>query len=288
MKFKKGDRNLNVALWFGITVVFIILISLLFRFAAVLFSSKFDGKHRFTVDIQTPSAKHWLVSVEPISDTCSILQVSGTHTRIGKLLKVPVDGKIQLRSDSEISASNVAFIFLDTIYHYKSTDTNLTLVDLFRLSISAYALSPSAIKEASLTPPFNDYETDKLVSSLFKDSEIAREAVSIQVVNGTDITGFGNRLARLLSNNGGTVIAVSTAAESVQSSRITYIGHKTYTISRLSQILGYPAYPLESTDVSPTPIPLEIEPSISSNPNQQSISDIIIVVGEDSLSSSVF
>lgn len=290
MKFKNGDRNLRVVLWFGISVALIILISVLLRFAAVLFASKFDGKHRFTVDIQTPSAKHWIVSIEPISSSGSILEVSGVRTRqIGKLLKIPTDGKIAQRNDAEVSENTIAFVFLDTILHYKNTDTNLTLVDLLRLSISSYGLSSSAVKVSQLALPVNDYETDKLMSTFFKDSEIAREAVSIQVINGTDVSGFGNRLARLLSNCGATVIAVSTASHTVKSSRITYVGKKTYTVSRLSRILGFPTYMLDTTAVStPTPIPLELEPSQAPIDRQQSISDIIIVIGEESASSSVF
>src|SRR3989344_24694 len=214
--------NLQIALWFGVCVVLLVFFAL---------ESKFDGKHRFTVDVfDVKTGEHNVISLEPLSSSASILQIAKGVRGLA------IDGHINTKADSkqffagkEVTGLNIASVFLDSFIHSKSVVSDLTTIDLLRLIVSSYSLSTSNIKAVSLVLPIADYETDKLLSSFFLDKTISQENVSIQIINGTEIPGFGNRLARVIVNSGGTVVSITTSALPVKNSRINYVGKKTYT-----------------------------------------------------------
>lgn len=293
--------NLQIALWFGICIVLLVFLSLIFRFAFIARDSKFDGKHRFTIDVFSIKTKeHSVISIEPLSSSASILQVSGAESlNIGRILKFPVDGHItqnrqgnsqKLFRDKEISGSDIAFVLVDSIINSRKMSSDLTIIDLFRLVISFFNLSSANIKVLSLVLPIADYETDKLLSSFFIDTTVSLENVSVQIVNGTEISGLGNRLARVISNSGGNIVSVITSTSPIKHSQINYIGKKTYTAKRLSRLLSFPLFSLDTQLITPTPIQdvLIPTPVIPSETIQKPFSDIIIVIGEESSSSSAF
>lgn len=303
MKQKKPSTvrapNLKIVYWFGICIFLLVGLSLFFKVLTVALRSHFDGKHRFSIDIQSNSGR-MIVSLEPLTSSESILKIpKDVHgTRIGKLLKIPIDGKIQLSNDyaekllekKDITDSDITNFFTQTLFHYQSLDTDLTFIDLLRLFVSASTLSRPKVKVSSLVAPLNDYETDKVISALFNDSSVSQENVSIQIVNATSVSGLGNRLARLITNSGGTVVSVATSEVPVTKSRITYIGEKTYTVNRLAQILHFALVPFDAS-ISPTPFQIDSLDTISRQPfqpHQESISDIIILIGTDDSTSVPF
>ena len=78
-----------------------------------------------------------------------------------------------------------------------------------------------------------------MVSSFFTDQQIALEKKRIQIINGTDITGAGNRLANVISNMGGDVVIVLTSDKEEPVSKIIYSGNKSYTVEKLSSLLNF-------------------------------------------------
>ena len=152
------------------------------------------------------------------------------------------------------------------IFSYKKLDTDLTIVDLIKLFVFTKSLNDREIEERFVSEDMSEIEIDNLVGRFFRDDLIEKEGKKIQIINSTDVSGLGNRLARLVTNMGGDVILVATGDSPQKSSEITYIEDKNYTVERLSKILGFNT--VETT--------------------QRTIADIIITIGEDSLNSVSF
>ncbi|KKQ29054.1 MAG: hypothetical protein US43_C0009G0001, partial [Candidatus Levybacteria bacterium GW2011_GWA1_37_16] len=104
------------------------------------------------------------------------------------------------------------------------------------------------------------------VGRLASDTSIEKDHQTIRIINGTEVIGLGNRLARLITNMGGDVIIVATSDSLIKKSSILYIDKKTYTVERLQKVLGYEVAKEENN----------------------AISDITIVIGEDKLNSLPF
>jgi hypothetical protein len=68
------------------------------------------------------------------------------------------------------------------------------------------------------------FQLDKEIKSIYLDSEIANEKLSISVVNATGINGLGKRVSRYVSNMGGRVVDVSSRNENLNKSVIIYKG----------------------------------------------------------------
>lgn len=66
------------------------------------------------------------------------------------------------------------------------------------------------------------FKLDKELKSIYLDSEIANEKLSIAVVNATGINGLGKRVSRYVSNMGGRVVDVSSRNENIEKSVIIY------------------------------------------------------------------
>src|SRR5258708_40377226 len=101
------------------------------------------------------------------------------------------------------------------------------------------------------------------VSQMFIDQTFYQENVSMSVVNATDSSGVGSRLAKFLTNMGGNVVSV-TSGDTIQTeSSIQYFGKQTYTLKQLQHILHFPLVRMQ----------------------KPSISDIIVTIGENDLGS---
>jgi hypothetical protein len=87
------------------------------------------------------------------------------------------------------------------------------------------------------------------ITNSLTDQEIADENISMEVINATNITGFGQRLSRVLTNMGANIVDVSTAQNTQKRTTIEYFGDKSYTVSRLEKLLGVTA-----TEITTQPI----------------------------------
>jgi len=240
-------QSVKMALGFTAIVAFFILISLALRMVSLIGKSSFDGVHRFTIKIASKEERGGkIISFAPDTASVSILYLSqspvpsGTgqsEKEAGRLLKIPIDGSITTPTADLSSGKNVSYDLQTFIFGYGSIKTNLTIIDLVRLYLFAKIVPVSnfTYKEASLSF-LDDEKGDKILSSLFTDYSLSREAVSIEIVNGTSILGLGNRLARLISNMGGNVISVSTSEIAIKTSEILYLD-SSYTVERLEKVL---------------------------------------------------
>lgn len=264
MRIKKEEgvrNNTKIAFAFVFFVIGIFLISLVFRGIMVLAQSKFDGKNRFSISIESKNRIE-IISLSPQMRTISIFKLKGDTKNLDfkKYMAIPLDGFLignSLNTDKGLTS----FVW-DAIVHYGNIKTNLTVPDFIRIFLFTRSVSRSDIDIKDISTSLNPLEVDKIISQYIRDSQIEKEGRSIEIVNGTDVSGLGNRLARFVTNMGGEVVLVSTSDKLQDTSSISYAGKRTYTIEKLGRVLTFK----------------EIQK------NEKSIADITIVIGRDSLS----
>lgn len=256
--------NTKIAIVFFVFLAFVIGISLTSKLIALIGASQFDDSRRFTLSITNGKSTE-IMSFSPVTKNVVIFKFdeNANVTDAGKLLKVPIDGSITHSSlDLDI---RVDALFINTILNYGKIKTNLTVIDLIRLTVLAKATPESAVNIKRVGDP-DGLDLDNLVGYLVSDPQIEKDNQTIKIVNGAGVSGLGNRLARLITNMGGNVIIVATSDSPVSKSFISYIDDKTYTVNRLEKILGYKA--TKGTD--------------------NAVSDITITIGEDKVNASPF
>ncbi|MEK7517760.1 MAG: LytR C-terminal domain-containing protein [Patescibacteria group bacterium] len=259
----KGN-NTKVAMVFVAFVLLIVSISLIFKFIFVLSQSQFDDSKRFTLTVSNKRELE-VISFSPISRSVSILKLGkNLDTPVNKFLAIPIDGFV--KGESLDLNQKIETLLSQMILNYRKLQTNLTVIDCIKLFIFAKSLPERGVNIRNISQDLSVSEIDSIVTRLVSDELIERDGKTIQVVNGTNVVGLGNRLARFITNMGGDVIFVATANNHQKYSMISYIDNKSYTVERLNKILGF-----KTVKVS-----------------DKLLADISIVIGEDSLNSLSF
>ncbi|MDP2649528.1 MAG: LytR C-terminal domain-containing protein [bacterium] len=256
--------NTKIAIVFFVFLAFIVGISLIFKTITLIRASQFDDSKRFTLSI-TNGKNIEVMSLNPGSKEIAVFKLNNMISSLeaGRLLEIPIDGFI---SDGSLDLNQkVNSLFMNAVFKYNKLKTNLTIIDLFKLAMLARTIPESSVK-GRIVGETSELDLDKVVGHLVSDSFIEKDNQTIQIINGTDVGGLGNRLARFVTNMGGDVIIVATEESTVKKSKISYFDKKTYTVERLQKVLGYEAVK-------------EVN---------NGISDITIVIGEDKLNSIPF
>lgn len=271
-KVKAEKHNTKAAILFVLFVFTIILISAVFKVISVVRQSKFDGTNRFTITVYSDKNLE-IVSFFPTNHSISILRIEegNKDLKVGKFLKIPVDGFIKAKSNlAEASFweenKDIASLMSNIFFNYNNIKTNLTIIDILRLVLASKTTPLNNIISHSISSSLESQKVDKIVQKIFKDEEVDKENLTIEIINATYETGLGSRLSRLVTNMGGNVVVVSTESNSQKNSIILYNGKKSYTVEKLSKVLGFR----------------------TSEMNKQSIADVTIVIGEDNKDPSPF
>lgn len=264
-KQKNSFSNTKIAIVFFILLAFFVGLSLAFKLVLVVRAGQFDSSKRFNLTI-ADNKNLEVMSLGPAEKTIAVFKLNKNigGKEAGKFLGVPIDGFL-LCNCLDLNQKPDS-MFLKAIFNYKKVQTNLTIIDLIKLLVFSRTIAPSSIVTKNFEGDLISSELDKVVIELASDELIEKDNQTIQIINGTDVVGLGNRLARLVTNMGGDVIIVATSQSPRKGSKILYIDQKTYTIERLSKVLGYPAI----KDAS------------------NAISDIAIIIGGDKVSSAPF
>lgn len=231
--------NTKIAVVFFIFLAFVIGISIIFKAAEVIRAGRFDDSRRFTLTL-TNEKKTEVISLSPEQKEITIFKLNGgiKPAEAGRFLKIPVDGFIAQNSldlDQKVDS-----LFMKTILNWNRLKTNLTVIDLLKLAMLSRTV-PENLVNVKMIGDASGTELDKIVSRFVIDVDIEKEQQTIRIINGTEIAGLGNRLARLVTNMGGNVIIVATSNVPIRKSTISYIDQKTYTVERLQKVLGYEA-----------------------------------------------
>lgn len=265
MKEKEAAfSNTKIAIVFFVFLAFVVGISLIFKVITIIKASQFDDSKRFTLTI-TNGRNIEVMSLNPGSKDIAVFELNDNvkSTEAGRLLEIPIDGFISYSSlnlDQKVNS-----LFMNAVFKYNKLKTNLTIIDLLKLAMLARAVPESSVN-IKIVRDTSGSELDKIVGRLVNDTFIEKDKQTIRIVNATDINGLGNRLARFITNMGGNVIIVATEDSPRKKSSISYFDKKTYTVERLQKVLGYEVVKEQNN----------------------AISDIIIVIGEDKVNSSPF
>lgn len=273
-KNENEGQNIKLAFIFFILITSLIIGSLVFKAGLLVKKSKFDGQHRFTAAFLKKNNPDGIkvFSFAPDTKTISILSIDKKAYPLKpelldmeKYLGIPIDGFVNLDAIDKTKVQNVDSILQKTIFNFNKVKTNLTIIDFIRLWFFARTIPSRAVTIEEINSAIEDGQLDKISNSLFNDNTLLQENQSIQVINATDIAGLGSRLSRFLGNMGGSVVSVSTPKKNSDDSKIVYFGKKTYTVEHLGKILGFKI--------------------IDGGKDQQneSISDMVIIIGKDSL-----
>lgn len=255
--------NTKIAIFFFVFLAFVVVISLTFKIVGIIRDGQFDSSRRFNLAI-TNGQDTKVMSFSNYKDV-AIFELDNNMKPLeaGRFLEVPIDGFID--SNSLNLDQKADSLFFKSILSYNGLKTNLTIIDLLKLLTFTTGASESNITTKTISQDEDGTELDKIVSRLVTDELMERDNQTIQIINGTDIGGLGNRLARLITNMGGDVIIVATSDVVRKKSEISYIDKKTYTVERLEKVLGYEVVK-----------------------EANAISDVTIIIGEDKVNNSPF
>lgn len=261
---ESAQSNTKIAVIFFVFLFFIVGISLILKIIVIVRASQFDNSKRFTLSM-TNGRNIEIVSLSPSLKNITVFKLNDNikPAEAGRLLEIPIDGLIasnSLNLDQKISS-----LFVNAIFNYNNIKTNLTIVDLLRITMLARAIPENSIN-VRVVGDASELELDKVVGHSVSDDFIEKDNQTIQIINGTGVSGLGGRLARFVTNMGGNVMLVMTEDSPRKKSIITYIDKKTYTLRRLQKVLGY--------EVVKEP--------------ENAMSDVTIIIGEDKLSTIPF
>lgn len=240
-------------------VLVLILISSLIKGFFIFQQSKYNPSHDFTIAVVVQKNVKEVIAFHPQIPSIAILTIQNTvpYTSLAKSYGISTDAYIQ--SNTNDIPSDVATFMWSSLLHTADWQTNLTAYDKIRLLLFSRDVTVNNKTNNTITLSKESTASDTTVTNALTDQDISDENISIQIINATDITGFGQRLGRVLTNMGANVVDISTAQNTQQKSTIQYFGNETYTVKVLEKLLGIKATKL----------------------TRQTIADIIVTLGKD-------
>ncbi len=251
---KENIKSINLALYFGLLVLLIIIISVSFKTIDIIRKSEFDSKNRFTVAVLNDKNVD-LISVNPSSGEQYGIRVenAGSLDVINEF-SIPVD--VFAKSNSDFSSESKS-VFLKMLLNKRELDSTLNVLDLLKLSIYSFGVDGEKFSYKNIELD-NVSKLNNLSSSEFIDETISRDKVNIQVTNSTEVGGLGNKIAKTVTSLGGNVVLVNSSKDEIGKS-VIYYKENSYTVEKLSKVLDIKAEKKETN----------------------SIADIIIMLGKD-------
>lgn len=266
---EKKSQSTKTLILYGVIVLCLISISLMIKVYNIIRESRFDGQHRFTVAIGEGEKSYGLISFEPSTSSLSFLsfgnKTSIPFVSINKTVGIIPDAYIKTRYSLNLE-DTAPKILQSILLNPNNNSRNVTFYDLLRFWYYANKIPESTVSITQIPVKAERSVFDRASSLLFSDSMMASENISIQIVNATGESGLGGRLERVITNMGGNVVSVITAKKEESLSMIQYGKTETYTLRKLSSLLGYRKGKLP----------------------RGAIADIVILVGNDNKDTQLF
>jgi len=269
---KKAAHNTNKSLktlyLYAIIVLLLILVSLVVKVFYIVQQNKFDSTHHFTLAIIEHNNVKEILSFQPQTPAVSELIIQNNNIPYGLLAKnygIETDGYIQT-GDNLLPGSDMSNLLWSSIIHTASWQCNVTIFDKVRLLLLVRSITSNnkIIKNISLTT--QNFDVNATIMTALTDQDVATENTSIQIINATNVSGLGQRLARVLTNLGANVIDIATAQKTQEKSSIAYYENESYTLNRVQRILDIPVRKL----------------------TKRPIAAIVITIGKDKVNTSEF
>lgn len=251
--FKSKNNSLSIGLTFILITTLLIVGGVLLKFFLLLSASSFDNAHQYVLAVKDSDNKNALIDYDPNNLKITEIIATGPTASLNNALELPVDSSTQMQIQENFST------FSKDLLTKSKTDNNLTIIDKIRLFIFSYFLKDSDVKIIKTNLPI-DPSLARQIPQIFQDKTLYNENESISVVNATGITGFGNKVARILGNVGANVVSVTSSDVNALSS-LTTNHPDSYTMHQLK------AFFTKNVIISSKPM----------------IADITFVVGSDLL-----
>jgi len=176
------------------------------------------------VSLNLPSEKDSLANIYPLSfDKVFWQSANLVGTTLDGYLVFQEGGSVGL--DSVLALRKELFslgFFLDFFklrgWLNEHLQTNLSVDQLLSASRTLKGTNPENIVFIDLADTagrdgFDQERMQSKLKSVFIDSEIASEALSVQINNGSGVVGLGSSFKQVVTNLGGRVVAVETGSE---------------------------------------------------------------------------
>lgn len=269
---KVGRRGLLTAIFFFVLVFFLVAIALFFRLVEFLSDSAFDGAHQFTIVVagKEKGTPLHILSFSPETTSITLLRIpkkiadtlQHAPSAAQRFLLIPVTSSLVLESvPDQMHESDVAQMLKNAAFSARYAQTDIHPSDLYKLWWYSINVPPGNIQAEEVVTTEGEQAMDQQMVRLFGETTLITENKSMTIINATGVPGIGNRLARMLSNMGGTIVLVTTAKDLQRRSEIRYSGEISYTVTRLAGLLHFPITP--DTD--------------------RGIADIVITIGREGL-----
>lgn len=254
-----GNRSIKTFFLFCLVVLLLILGSFSIKLFFLFKDSSFDGKHRFTLEVRHSPREADILTFEPITGSIDIVNLSASKDAgsLADIYGVPVDGVIKDSGD-RVTNKNL----LNKLYKFMfriTSGEDVNSLDVFRLVLFSYGVERGQVGVEKVSD--KEFISKNLIDETFLDHELVDENKTISIVNAAGQPGLAGRTERILNSLGANVVSVTTSPDIEDSSRIEYAGDVSYTLSRIQRFAKFPL----------------------KNVEEERLSDILIVLGEDSI-----
>lgn len=265
---KEGIKSLRKAILFLVIVFVLVFISILLKVYYLVKDSKYNGKNRFTISVESTKNTAYVLSFSPQDNTASEIIIQGERGKRspGRIIGIAIDGQIKIDNDNILQNETIDGVLYYTLSHPLTKKTGLTYFDILRLFIFSKTLPIYKYTEEKVNTADDELMLDKIAQRLTVDQRILEERKSIEIINGTGIEGLGKRLERVLKNSGANIIVVTSDQRVQKYSKIINYGDDSYTFNKFKQLLGY----------------------VGEQRNERALADIKIIIGEDGLRDEAF
>ncbi len=266
---RKEKDSMRMLYIYASVVILLITVSFTIRLFTLFLQSKFDGHQHFSIAVTKNSAVKEVIAFSPQIPSLAVLEVTDAkpvpHQSLAKEYGIATDAHLDVQDAIDVN-NDAGGMLWSAVTHFHSVKTDMTIVDLIRLVLISHDIvsNNKLISEINLAGINPDNNT--LIARVMNDPSITAENVSIQIINASKVSGMGQRLGRVLTNLGGTVVDVTTSYEAKPTSSIQYYGDQTYTLRKVTSLLGFPVTQLQ----------------------KQTIANIVIILGEDSIKTEKF
>lgn len=258
---QQKSKSLKTFYLYAVVVGLLICLSLLIKGFFIIQQSKFDPAHDFTLAVTRQGSVKEVIAFHTQTPSVVLLVIKDRTVPYETLARdygIAVDGYVQVGNDMPLGTDVTAFLWT-SLLHTALWQSDLTVLDKIRLLLLSKGVMTNnkTIEEIFLTK--QNAQLNTILSNALINQDFATENISIQIVNATDVSGFGQRLGRVLTNMGANVVDVSSAQNTQAHTTIGYYGNNSYTVGRIQKMLGVSATRL----------------------TRQTIANIVITIGTD-------
>lgn len=267
----QDGKSLKTFFIYAIAVFVLIALSLTWKAVLIFQQSKYADQHFTLAVAQNDKVKEILI-FNPQDSSMSVLTITDPTIPVDSLPQktgILTDGQINISDNNyQLDQKDVPDTLFDIALRYPTVKTNITIFDVLRLGFYAKNLPPNKqiLEEVTSSQLTEDLQLQKTLVTLFSDEIVSTENIGIQVVNAAGVAGIAQRLEKVLTLQGANVVSVTTAKKKELKSQIKYFGKETYTLEKVKKMLEYPVSTLAN----------------------ETIADIVIIIGEDSRGTSKF